>query len=375
MPQHGFLFGDEKGPWSTKIQTMAFVHESIARMGFRVTTADYHHVSIAIDWKFIRGQDGEIEEEDEEDDCHDLMSSHNSRTANAWYGRDGGLLHQLSAHSIDVFSGISDQWQRWLGLIPRVRVNEGEKEERIDEVEEAIPLDLQLNEGMRQLFGEEKEFKSQEQRDGVVAMLEGVSPLVAIMATGGGKTLLITLPAVLKGAKTIVVVTPLIALANDLKKRCEDAGIDCIQWSRSCQRRATIVVIVTETATTKEFGQYVVDLYLSNRLDRIIFDEAQKLVTDRKYRPKLDELKRLAIGCQFGFLSGTLPPTMEGDLEKVMALGKPKYIRGQTNRGNFRYSAIVHGGDLEEEGVWRVEEAKSDLHANGKIQVFCTSKK
>lgn len=34
-----------------------------------------------------------------------------------------------------------------------------------------IPLDLQLKEGMKRLFGEEKEFRSQEQTDAVVAMI------------------------------------------------------------------------------------------------------------------------------------------------------------------------------------------------------------
>ena len=217
-----------------------------------------------------------------------------------------------------------------------------------------------MRQGMKRLFGEPKEFKSEEQRAGVMAMIEGASPLVVVMATGGGKTLLIMLPAVLKGSKTTVVVTPLTALAKDLMKRCNDAKIDCIRWSRSCQRRASIVVVVAETATTSEFGRYVVDLHLSKRLDRIIFDEAQKLVTDVNYRPKLLELKRLSIPCQLGFLSGTLPPTMEADLEKVMVLGKPTYIRGQTNRSNFRYSVVVHSEDPEDKAVNVVESVKAE---------------
>ena len=65
-------------------------------MGFKVTTADHRHISIAIDRKFIRGEEAEIYE-DEEDDIHDMMASHNTRTANARYGLDEALLHQLSA--------------------------------------------------------------------------------------------------------------------------------------------------------------------------------------------------------------------------------------------------------------------------------------
>lgn len=88
IPRNGFLFGDENGPWSMDIQTKAFIRESTSSvMAFRITTADYRHISIAIDRKFIRGEEAEIYE-DEGDDPNDLMSAHSTRTANARYGRD-----------------------------------------------------------------------------------------------------------------------------------------------------------------------------------------------------------------------------------------------------------------------------------------------
>jgi len=77
-----------------EIQTKVFVRESMAQMEFRVTTANHRHISIAIDRKFIRGEDAEIHKEED-----DVMSSHSNRTANARYGWDGALVHQLSAHS------------------------------------------------------------------------------------------------------------------------------------------------------------------------------------------------------------------------------------------------------------------------------------
>ena len=45
------------------------------------------------------------------------------------------------AQLMDTFKGMSDRWQTWLGLVPRVHREEGKKEE-MKEVEEVVPLDL-----------------------------------------------------------------------------------------------------------------------------------------------------------------------------------------------------------------------------------------
>ena len=82
----------------------------------------------------MRGYDAEIDED--EDEIHDLMAAHTTRAATAYYGRNTGLLHQLSAHSIDLFRTISDRWQQWLCLISRLPHREGGE----CEVKEAVPL-------------------------------------------------------------------------------------------------------------------------------------------------------------------------------------------------------------------------------------------
>src|SRR5215472_11388258 len=111
--RNGFLFGDEKGPWKTDKITKVLVKESTKRLGFRMTLADYRHISVAIDRKFIRGIDLELLDDDDEDDPHDLMASHGTRIAVNRYGRQAGLLKKLTPESIDIFRTIADNWQRW----------------------------------------------------------------------------------------------------------------------------------------------------------------------------------------------------------------------------------------------------------------------
>jgi superfamily II DNA helicase RecQ len=63
------------------------------------------------------------------------------------------------------------------------------------------------------------------------AIQRGDSRVVAGMPTGGGKSMLFMLPAWVgqRGGLTIAVV-PLIALRSDLQRRCEAAGISCVEW-------------------------------------------------------------------------------------------------------------------------------------------------
>ena len=80
-PQHGFLFGNENGPWTTERLTKTMVRETMTRVGFHMTTQEYRDIVIAIDHKFIHGEDVEPDEDEEEDDVYDLMAVHSTKLA------------------------------------------------------------------------------------------------------------------------------------------------------------------------------------------------------------------------------------------------------------------------------------------------------
>jgi superfamily II DNA helicase RecQ len=71
-------------------------------------------------------------------------------------------------------------------------------------------------------------FRSVEQEQALYAVLDNQTPLVVVLPTGGGKSLLFTLPAYIEEGVTVVVV-PYQALIKDLVKRIHDCGIDCIE--------------------------------------------------------------------------------------------------------------------------------------------------
>lgn len=60
-------------------------------------------------------------------------------------------------------------------------------------------------------------------------MLDGQRPLVVVLLTGGGKSLLFTVPACLDNPRVTVVVVPYQALIKDLVGRIQKCRINCIE--------------------------------------------------------------------------------------------------------------------------------------------------
>jgi superfamily II DNA helicase RecQ len=96
----------------------------------------------------------------------------------------------------------------------------------------------------------------------VNAILDEKSPLVCILPTSGGKSVLIMIPAILEPRRTNIVFISYIALANDFVYQCKEAGIDCIRWERSKIeiKRASIIIVVLEIGISADFVTYARDL-------------------------------------------------------------------------------------------------------------------
>src|SRR5438552_7404164 len=104
-------------------------------------------------------------------------------------------------------------------------------------------FECSLQEAMDIFIGPNSTFRSPEQQEGLLAILQGESPLVVILPTGRGKSLLFMLPATLHDANTTIVIIPFIALMKILLSKYRDAGIGCIEWKEnSCQGKASLVL-------------------------------------------------------------------------------------------------------------------------------------
>jgi superfamily II DNA helicase RecQ len=83
------------------------------------------------------------------------------------------------------------------------------------------------------------------------------SPVVVVMGTGAGKSMAFMLPASCSTGITVVVV-PLVSLRGNLKDRCVQAGIDCVEWdSRKPQEWGSVVLVTPESAVSESFGGFI----------------------------------------------------------------------------------------------------------------------
>ncbi len=372
---HGFLFGTDDGCWDTAKQTEIFVEYTTRDLGFRCTTQQFRHITKAIDRQFIRGPSGSQDDDDGDEDvpedeaAHDLMAGHSIHVANIKYGLNSDLLRGLSAQAVSIFRKVSDSWHFWLKLESR-RV--GQKNIIKDVARLETTTEQRCESALEQLYGIGAKFRSDEQRDAVYAIVNGVSPLVAVFPTGGGKTLLIMLPAILDKGKCTIVIVPLVALANDIVKRCQDARIDVSQWDGSIQRRTTVIVVTSNVSVTTEFSKFACGLSLEGRLSRLVYDEIHYVITTANYRNEMRHLKDLQLPVQVLGLTATLPPHQEQQLNETMILPECVYIRASSNRGNLSYAILqTSDNDTTEDLIVRgVETCMKEMKPGQKILIY-----
>src|SRR6267142_1663607 len=90
------------------------------------------------------------------------------------------------------------------------------------DTDERMELDVELADTLQRYWGYDTFRPGQE---AVVRSIAAGRDACVVMPTGGGKSLCYQLPAVLDAARTVVVVSPLIALMQDQVAQLEQMGI------------------------------------------------------------------------------------------------------------------------------------------------------
>jgi ATP-dependent DNA helicase RecQ len=203
----------------------------------------------------------------------------------------------------------------------------------------------QLKRTMRSVFGVEEFRPGQEEV--IRSVLSGRDTL-AIMPTGGGKSLCYQLPGLhLKG--TTVVVSPLISLMKDQTDKLTDCGIDTSQVNSALttreveqsleqikKHRAEFVLTTPERLTNPEFLSTIG----GNRIDFLVVDEAHCVSQwGHDFRPAFAEL-RLAIA-RLGHppvlaLTATATDQVITDIVETLGLRDPEIVNTGIYRPNLR---------------------------------------
>ena len=224
-------------------------------------------------------------------------------------------------------------------------------------------------------FGHTK-FKSWQQADATQRILQREEDLLVVLPTGGGKTLLFLLPALLEaGRYTTVVICPFVALRKEVERRAREGNVSVQVYSESesaCLGSADILLASAEHCGSTAFQNHLALLHGGDRLARIVVDECHVAVTATAWRPAMRHLRAVRVRpVPLLLLSATVPSELEEKLREFFNV-RPSVIRSATNRPNMTY-AVEKGGlpmNVRVENLLRALQGATGIEPPKSI-VFC----
>jgi superfamily II DNA helicase RecQ len=323
----------------------------------------------------------------EGDSPWDLQAGHGTHIAGMIYAQE---LRQAPGQTMgrqDMFRQVSQEWHRFLQFESSIQgfgIKAGMKRPRSEW--EHIGQDVQfrrfkqmchvnIHGKLKELMGEKAEFRGLQEKT-MHAIMTGQSPIVSVMATGEGKSLLFMLPAYCVSGGTTVVIIPLCSLQDDLERRCKESHIECVQWdSRRPHETASIVLVTPESAVSKTFSTFINRLRSTYQLDRVVMDECHVVLdSGADFRPKLRGLgaEMIQMGTQLIFLTATLPPQDQEEFFQAICIPAEsvQMFRSSTTRRNIQYQVQEVEGEIVEEVQQLVEQKLKQYPAPSKIVIY-----
>lgn len=238
-------------------------------------------------------------------DIADEQATHSPHVAGAVYARETQELAGATASRQQQFRAISVDWHRFLEFqssdqkakpcSKRKRCPfEAEAEEARTE-RQMVLRRIDANAEMQWMMRKEVSMGSA-QSEAMQAIQRGESPIVVVMPTGSGKSMLFMLPAFVQVGGVTIVVVPLKALRADVVARYSELNIRYAVWSVGyAVDGASIGLVTPEKAVLPEFGTFVSRVKHTQRLDRIVIDKCHVVLNDRwDFRQDLQRMGKLA---------------------------------------------------------------------------------
>ena len=121
------------------------------------------------------------------------------------------------------------------------------------------------------------------------------SLVIVMMSIERRKSLLFMLSTTCQLEESSIVIVSLIALRQNLKRRCEKMSIRCVEWnSQKSFDAASIVLMTSKFAIRDEFRTFINRLRTTQRLNRIVIDECHVMLNDQwNFRKKMQQLRDL----------------------------------------------------------------------------------
>jgi len=206
--------------------------------------------------------------------------------------------------------------------------------------------DVDLRGALRSMTGSDKsEFHSDEQLRAVRLSVSRRGDGIIILPTGGGKSMTFLLPSYLEKSGLTIVVAPLVALQQDLLRRCGEVGIQAALWADREQAGLRVLIIspehISEGSMYKEFSTQKAK---TGVLRRIVVDEGHLVLCWASFRRSMlslqNNLRPEGVDVPLLILTATAPTSLVREIARACGSSKFETIRGTSARPNLIYEAI-----------------------------------
>ena len=161
---------------------------------------------------------------------------------------------------------------------------------------------------------------TKKQQQAMLEVLKREQDVMAMLKTGGGKSMLAIIPAVMMKKEGIILTLPLKSLMTDWERKLTEMKIPFQVYhpnSNGGRLRSDInlILVSADRATHAGWRQALATINQVLPVTRLVFDEAHLVLLSEDFRKSLTNISELRqLPMQLILLSGTVPP------QSVMAL-------------------------------------------------------